>query len=300
MAVNQPWQIGPLLRLLGGVLVCVFLGSVAGLALRYPEEGIQQPIMFGLILLASGGALLGALWMISKPWPSSRLRLRAFFFVSLVYVGILFSSVARKLAGSPAPGSDALQLAITTLSFQGAVLILVGRLVHEHELTWSQAFGFGNHRVRSVVIGFVCAFSIIPVAWGLQIGSVKVMTLLHWDPQVQHAVNIFNLTEAWSDRVVLGLVALVLAPVAEEIMFRGIMYPALKGFGMPRFAFWSTALIFSLIHFNAATFLSLLAFACLLNILYEKTGNLLTCMVAHTSFNAINLAMLVATEHFFA
>jgi membrane protease YdiL (CAAX protease family) len=277
----------------------VFLGSVAGLALRYPAEGIKQPITFGLLTLASGGSLLGALWMMANPWPFRRLRFRAFVFVSLVYVGILLSSVARKLVGSPVPGSDALQLAITTLSFQGAVLILVGRLVHDHGLSWSQAFGFGNHPARAAFIGFLCAFSIIPVAWGLQMGSVQVMTLLHWDPQIQHAVNIFNLTEVWSDRVVLGLVALVLAPVAEEIMFRGIMYPALKGFGMPRFAFWSTALVFSLIHFNAATFLSLLAFACLLNILYEKTGNLMTCIVAHTSFNAINLGMMLVTQHFF-
>jgi membrane protease YdiL (CAAX protease family) len=172
----------------------------------------------------------------------------------------------------------------------------VGRLVHDHGLTWSDAFGLANRPLRSATVGFMCAFSIIPVAWGLQVGSVAVMTLLNWNPEMQHAVNIFNMTRAWSDRLVLGVVALVLAPVAEEILFRGIMYPALKGFGMPRFAFWSTAGVFSLIHFNAATFLSLFVFACLLNILYEKTGNLLTCMVAHTSFNAVNLVMLVLTR----
>jgi len=270
-----------------------------GLALRYPVDGLREPILFSLLLLMSGGALLGALWMIASPWPTARLKLRSFIFVSLVYLGIVLSALAQKLAGSPTPGSEALQLAITTLSFQGAVLILVGRLVSEHGLGWAEAFGFRNHWVRATIVGFMCAFSIIPVVWGLQIGSVHVMTLLGWDPEVQHAVNIFNLTDSWSDRAVLGLVALVLAPVSEELIFRGIMYPALKGFGMPRFAFWSTAAVFALIHFNAATFLSLFAFACLLNVLYEKTGNLLTCMVAHTSFNAINLAMLVVTQHFF-
>jgi membrane protease YdiL (CAAX protease family) len=282
------------------VLVCVFLGSVVALVLRYPAEGMQHPLTFGLVLLASGGSLLGALWMVANPWPADRLKARSFVFVSLVYGGILLSAAARKLAGSPAPASDALQLAITTLSFQGAVLILAGRLVHEHGLGWSQAFGFRNHPLRAAVVGFMCAFSIIPVAWGLQFISAKVMTALHWHPTLQHAVDIFNLTQTWSDRVVLGLVALILAPIAEEIMFRGIMYPALKGFGLPRFAFWATAIVFALIHFNAATLLPLLAFACLLNVLYERTGNLVTCMVAHASFNAINLAMLVANRHFLA
>jgi len=129
--------------------------------------------------------------------------------------------------------------------------------------------------------------------------SIRIMTALDWHPEVQHAVNIFNLTETWSDRVVLGLVALLLAPVAEELLFRGVMYPALKGFGLRRFAFWSTAVVFSFIHFNAATFLSLFAFACLLNVLYERTGNLLSCMVAHATFNAVNLLMLLAMNQFF-
>lgn len=299
MGINQHWQVGPLLRLFGGVLVCVFLGSVAALALAHPGEGIEQPVTFNVVLLASGVSFLCALWMIANPWPAERLKFRSLLFVSLVYVGILLSAVAQKLAGSHPAAGGALQLAITTLSFQGAVLILVGRLVHEHGWNWSQAFGFNRRGPRAALVGFMCAFSILPVVWGLQFASVRVMTALDWHPEVQHAVNILTLTNAWSDRVVLGLVALVFAPIAEELLFRGVLYSALKGFGYPRLAFWSTAAVFSLIHFNAATFLSLFAFACLLNVLYERTGNLLACMVAHTSFNAINLILLLATKRFF-
>jgi membrane protease YdiL (CAAX protease family) len=277
----------------------VFFGSVVALALRYPAEGMQQPLAFGWALLVGGVSLLGALWMIASPWPSRGLRFRAFVFVSLVYVGILLSSVAQKLAGVPAPGSEALQLAITTLSFQGAVLILVRRLVQEHELSWASAFGLANHWPRAVLMGVMAAVSVIPATWGLQWLSVKGMTALGWDPEVQHAVNIFHLTDAWSDRLVLGLVALGLAPVAEELLFRGVLYPALKGFGFPHLAFWTTAIVFSLIHFNVATFLPLLLFACLLNWLYDWTGNLLTCMAAHASFNAVNLAMLMLLKQYF-
>jgi membrane protease YdiL (CAAX protease family) len=299
VAIHQPWQFGPLLRLFGGVVVCVFLGTVLALALRYPAQGIEQPITFGLLLVGAGGSLLGALWMVSSPWPLQGVRLRSFTFVSLVYVGILLSAVGQKLAGEPLAGTEALQLAITTLSFQGAVLILARRLVYEHGLRWGEAFGLNHHWPRAVLFGFLSAFSILPVAWGFQVISLKIMTVLGLDPEVQHAVNIFNLTDAWSDRLVLGVVALVLAPVSEEILFRGILYPALKGLGFPRSAFWTTAILFSLIHFNTATFLPLLAFACLLNALYEWTGNLLSCMVAHTSFNAVNLIMLMVLKKFF-
>ena len=281
-------------------MVCVFLGSVAALVLRYPAEQMERPVTFGLVLLCAGLSLLVALWMISTPWPPGRLKFRSFLFVSLVYVGILLSAVAQKTAGQPAPGSEALQLAITALSFQGAVLILTGRLVAEHGLNPRGAFGFGVNLPRALAYGLMAAYSIFPLTVGLQMGSTKLMELLGLDPQVQLAVDILTLTQSWSDRLILGVVALVLAPVAEELLFRGILYPALKGMGYPRLAFWSTAAVFSLIHFNMATFLALFAFACLLNLLYEWTGNLLTCMVAHATFNAINLVMLMVMQHYFA
>lgn len=267
------------------------------MAVRYPPEHVEQPLAFGFALLGGGGSLLAALWMIASPWPLKRITFRSILFVSLVYAGILFSAFAQKLVGTPATGMDALQLAITTLSFQGAVLVLVGRLIREHDLNWFQAFGFNLRWPLAVGIGFMAAFSMLPIAWGLQTASAYVMTWLNFDPEVQTAVNIFNLTEAWSDRIVLGMVALILAPVAEELLFRGVLYPALKGFGLPRFAFWSTAIVFSLIHFNVATFLPLFVFACLLNVLYERTGNLLTCIVAHSTFNALNLIMLLVVKH---
>jgi membrane protease YdiL (CAAX protease family) len=298
VAIEQPWRIGPLLRLCGGILVCVLLGNAVALTLRYPAEDIQEPLVFGLLLVGGSAALLGALWMIASPWPMKRLKVRAIVFVTLVYTGIGLTGMAQRLVGAPTPGSDALQLAITTLSFQGAVLILVRRLVQEHQLDWSQAFGIRNRWPRAVLIGFMCAVSVYPVAWALQRVSFKVMTFLDWHPEVQHAVNIFALADSISDRIVLGLAAIVFAPLAEELLFRGVLYSALKGFGFPRLAFWTSAVLFSLIHFNAATFLPLLAFACLLNVLYERTGNLLTCIVAHASFNAVNLVMLMVMETF--
>jgi len=294
--IDQPWRAGPLIRLLGGVLVCVFFGSVLALALRHPVGTLREPLLFGSLLSAGGCSLLGALWMVASPWPMERIRVRAVLFIGLVYFGIAMTGMARKVAGPPAPGTDALQLAITALSFQGAVLILVRRLLQEQGRDWIQAFGFTRQWLRAAVMGFMCAVSIFPLAWGLQVLSVKLLSALGYEASSQHAVNIFNLTDSTVDRVVLALVALVLAPIAEELLFRGVMYPALKAFGMPRFAFWATAVVFALIHFNLAIFLPLLALACLLNGLYEWTGNLLACIVAHAGFNAINLGMLMVMK----
>ena len=69
-----------------------------------------------------------------------------------------------------------------------------------------------------------------------------------------------------------------------------------KGFGFPRLAFWGTAVVFGLVHFNVVTFVPLVTFALALNLLYEKTGNLLSCIVAHSLFNGLNLGLLLIVQ----
>ena len=50
----------------------------------------------------------------------------------------------------------------------------------------------------------------------------------------------------------------LLAPVAEELLFRGILYPAIKQAGFPRLALWGTSLLFAAMHMNLVTFVPLL------------------------------------------
>src|SRR5206468_705414 len=108
--------------------------------------------------------------------------------------------------------------------------------------------------------------------------------------EIQPAVLALKHTVTWLDRVAVGIVAMGLAPVAEELLFRGILYPAVKQAGFPRLALWGTSLLFAAIHVNLMTFVPLLLFALLLAQLYERTGNLLAPLAAHVMFNALNFA----------
>jgi hypothetical protein len=77
-----------------------------------------------------------------------------------------------------------------------------------------------------------------------------------------------------------GVVAIVVAPVVEEILFRGILYPAIKELGRPRLALWGTAILFALSHENAMSLLPLTFLALVLTWLYERTDNLLAPIAA--------------------
>ncbi len=90
----------------------------------------------------------------------------------------------------------------------------------------------------------------------------------------------------------MGIATILIAPLGEEIIFRGILYPAIKRTGRPQLALWSTALLFGAIHANLASFVPLTLLAVVLVGLYEYTGNLLACFAVHGLFNAVNFVAL--------
>ena len=90
------------------------------------------------------------------------------------------------------------------------------------------------------------------------------------------------------------LVVVVVAPLAEEIFFRGFCYRALRN----RFGRWTAALlvggVFSSIHYTGPDTLALLAPLAVLGILfcllYERTGSLYPAIALHIVNNAIALS----------
>jgi len=92
-------------------------------------------------------------------------------------------------------------------------------------------------------------------------------------------------------RICFGFTAIVLAPIVEEILFRGILYPLVKELGYPVLALSGTSLLFAAIHGSLLTFVPLTFFAMALVLLYEKTDTLLAPIASHSLFNAVNFTL---------
>ena len=89
-----------------------------------------------------------------------------------------------------------------------------------------------------------------------------------------------------------------MAPVAEELLFRGVIYSSIKQIGYQRAAIAVSAILFAAVHTSWALMLPLIVLACILVWLYEKTGSLIAPMVMHATFNAINFAHLKLYDPF--
>lgn len=179
--------------------------------------------------------------------------------------------------------------------FQVSALIWIGFFVRSAKMTLSEAFGVANPgRWRAILLGLLTGIGVLPIAMLLQGLSIWVMESVQMHPEAQTVITELQKPEApWFETAFVGVLAILIAPVAEEAIFRGILYPTIKQFGYPRAALWGTSVLFGLSHFSMVTFVPLTVFAILLVLLYERTGNLLGPITAHSLFNLVNFCIVV-------
>lgn len=104
-----------------------------------------------------------------------------------------------------------------------------------------------------------------------------------------------------SDPLVLGLMAVaavIVAPVCEEIVFRGYVYPVAKRYAGAWPAALCSALVFSAAHGNLTALLPLFLFGLLLVLLYEKTRSIWAPVAVHFCFNGATVAVQLSARYF--
>jgi membrane protease YdiL (CAAX protease family) len=230
-----------------------------------------------------------------KPWAPDAVARLFLGVIASVCVGLMLAGLVQTLGlGLSETQRRLVTEIIMVIFFQIAAMFWIDAFLRQEGMLWGQAFGLANPGVaRAIGLGVLSAVVFLPLAWGLQQLSAKLMTLLHLKPVAQIVVEQMQTNVPLSHKIFLGVLAIVVAPIAEESLFRGVLYPTLKQTGHVRLAMWGTSLIFGITHFNAVTFLPLTVFSVILVLLYEETDNLLAPIVAHSTFNTTNFVLLL-------
>lgn len=188
---------------------------------------------------------------------------------------------------------------LATLGFQGATWILIPIFLRLHEISLREAFGLRmENLLRSLGLAMATLIVVLPIALLLEGLSGAIMDKMGFEPKQQTAVELFNGAALWPTGVYLGFFAVVLAPVAEEFIFRGVLFPFVKQLGYPKTAWFGVSFLFALIHGDMAIFVPLFVLALALTWLYEKTDSLLAPIAVHSLFNAANLVLLILANKF--
>jgi len=301
MVSAKPWKADAIIRLVLSVMVCVYAGSLLVSVGHYARAGGQvSPVLFYALAAVAIICLAVTLVVIGQPWRLEGMGRRMLVLLICSYGGLIVGAWVQRKAEVGANEVSTWRMVAATLSFHGAGLVLIARFLREQQTGWTEGFGLLNHRRLAVLLGILAAAIFLPLGELLQEASALIMTHLpHFklEPQEQLPIHALRVSVSWGGRLALGATAVLLAPVAEEMLFRGILYPAVKQVGFPRLALWGTSLLFAAIHMNLVIFVPLTVLALMLTALYERTNNLLAPITAHVVFNALNFAKLLILQH---
>ncbi|MDR1457491.1 MAG: CPBP family intramembrane metalloprotease [Puniceicoccales bacterium] len=117
------------------------------------------------------------------------------------------------------------------------------------------------------------------------------------DLSLQDVVQSFSHPENPFVTVIRAVTAAAIAPILEEIIFRGFIYRALKGRGSKFVAAGFTSFIFALIHWNLSAFAGLFIFSMCLIQIYEHSADIREPMLVHALFNATTITRLLWNGH---
>jgi membrane protease YdiL (CAAX protease family) len=231
-----------------------------------------------------------------KPW---RIDAVARLFLGVI-ISVCFGMLAAGLLDSKKLNLSAdqiqfLQMTILIISFQGAALIWTTFFLRESKISWGDAFGLRPaSRFKAITAGMCVGVLVLPAAWAMQLLSEMAMERLKIQPVAQAAVEeLEKASLSTTQIVVFGVFTILLAPIAEEALFRGILYPTIKQMGYPRLALWGSSILFGIMHFNMVAMVPLILLAAVLVLLYEASGSLLTPIATHSMFNAANFFYLL-------
>ena len=222
--------------------------------------------------------------------------LLALIFLMLGAGGIL-SWLAHEYGPAGERQQRFLRFIISTATFQVAGLVAIHAFIRWHGQRWWNLLGLETRPLRWIVLSaLVLSVFAIPatillnslVAWGI--------SQFQDEPGRQPVMVVLQESGTIWERMALGVAAILIAPIFEETLFRGILYPAIKQAGYPGLALAGTSLLFGAIHATLVTFLPLTFLAIMFALLYEKTDSLLAPIIAHSLFNAVNFAMIVVAS----
>ncbi len=192
-----------------------------------------------------------------------------------------------KITSSHTPAG--LELADTFVQDIAFVLVAVycAQIGHRAVRAWQLGLrppGAGWVSAGGLLVALLVVFLLVSVIWA---------AVFH--PEEEHLLKQLGTDESTALLLLSAGLTCVVAPMCEEILFRGYVFTALRNWHGTWPAAVITGIVFGAVHAGSAPALDLVPLAGLgfgLCLLYRYTGSLYPCFVAHSLNNSIAFASL--------
>lgn len=105
-------------------------------------------------------------------------------------------------------------------------------------------------------------------------------------PDINHGVEL----------VLAGIAVVIVAPIAEELFFRGFLYQAFRKWRGVTQGLFLSAFVFALAHISPIIMPSIFALGVILAYLFEKRNSVTATIAAHISYNLIGFIIIVFAD----
>lgn len=263
------------------------------------ESTASFPILYSILngsMLGVGSIVAACVWRWHRRNPPNRaactdeivarawntLHLGALLF-AIVLLFVLASASGRLFADDQVPAA---RLALITLIYTLLVL-MISALNRKRGMTWEEGFGMGPKQLRLLRFSPVLYLAAIPFLMIATQGYHWV--LVHWldiELTMQDAAQAITEERSWLESGYL-LVTIVAAPLYEELIFRGILFPYIARQVGVAGGVLAVSAAFALIHSHIPSILPLFLLSVVLCMAYWRTGSLWVSIGIHAIFNAI-------------
>ena len=263
------------------------------------ESTASFPVLYAVLnwsMLGIGSIVAAFVWRWHRRHPPNRtactgaIAARAW---NTTHLGILLSAIVLLYLLASGSGQlfqdeqlPAARLAIITLIYALLVLVIAA-LNRKRGITWAEGFGMGSEEVRLLGLSPLLYLAAIPFLMIVTQGYHWV--LVHWldlELTMQDAAQAITEERSWLGTGYL-LVTIVAAPIYEELIFRGILFPYITRKVGVVGGVLAVSAAFALIHAHIPSILPLFLLSCVLCLAYWRTGSLWVSIGIHALFNAI-------------
>lgn len=230
--------------------------------------------------------------VLSRPYGAPDLLLVAG--LGVAYIALAMNPPVGDAADAPITSAGLVASMVFTLMVCAGLLLYLSKM---RGLNPAELFGFQKlhwRHILKVVVGFtfICLLTVALVA----------TLVTHWlqqiwpDLQPQPMVETFQGSGNAAIKFLVIIAAVIIAPLGEEILFRGFIYGVLKRYTDAPFAALTSSLMFAIIHMHVGSVGPLWVLAVLFCIAYELTGCLLVPMLLHMIFNSTSILVMLLMD----
>jgi membrane protease YdiL (CAAX protease family) len=146
---------------------------------------------------------------------------------------------------------------------------------------------------RTAVTGGLLMLAAYPLIF---LADAATQRLLQSAPERQAIVELFNASSSLRQRILIIVLAISVAPLVEEFIFRFFLYGVVKRYFGRSIGVVVSALLFAAVHAHLPSFAPLFVLGSCFAIAYEWSGSILVSMTMHALFNALTLTALAFPE----